>query len=65
MLKYSWDCPCETYYIFFYLFQDPIIDDQNTRLPSLNDVRFIENPSSFGSKELCVLAAWMVTCLST
>lgn len=36
---------------------DPIIDDQNTRLPSLNDVRFIENPSSFGSKELCVLAA--------
>lgn len=27
---------------------DPTIDDQNARLQSLNDVRFIEIPSSFG-----------------
>jgi len=36
---------------------DPIIDDQNTRIHSFNDVRFIENPSSFGLKDLYVLAA--------
>ena len=40
-----------------YYFQDPIIDDQNTRIHSFNDVRFIENPSSFGLKDLYVLAA--------
>lgn len=31
-------------------FQDPIIDDQNARLHSFNDVRFIKNPSTFGLK---------------
>jgi len=35
----------------------PIIDDQNTRLQSFNEVRYIENPSSFGLKDLYVLAA--------
>jgi len=29
---------------------DPIIDDQNARLHSFNDVRFIKNPSTFGLK---------------
>ena len=42
-------------------FQDPIIDDQNARLHSFNDVRFIKNPSTFGLKTFatsCAAAAW-------
>ena len=38
-------------------FQDPIIDDQNARLHSFNDVRFIKNPSTFGLKTFATSCA--------
>jgi len=39
------------------LIMDPIIDDQNARLHSFNDVRFIKNPSTFGLKTFATSCA--------